>query len=199
VIETFLRPPRGVGEFTADGVRVLGTLSVLAAGVGWGPVALGVCALALLGVFGGRFLGLRPALDVALGVTVLVAAWSSVLDIYSRVTGWDLVVHFTANGLIAAASFVLLGRVGAVAPGGSRLQVAVLTTAIGMSAAVVWEVAEWIGHNFIDPSIYVAYDDTIGDLVAGSLGSLAAGLAMRFLAARSRAVSPAIVEQPDIL
>jgi hypothetical protein len=180
-------------------VRVLGTLSVIAAAIGCGPVALGVCALALLGVFGARFLGVRPALDVALGVTVLVAAWSSVLDIYSRVAGWDLVVHFTANGLIAAASFVLLKRIGAIAPGGSRLQVAVLTTMIGMSAAVVWEVAEWVGHNFIDPSIFVAYDDTIGDLVAGALGSLVAGLAMRFLAARSRALSPAIVEQPDIL
>jgi hypothetical protein len=177
VIETFLRPPRGAAEFTADGVRVIGTLSVVAAAVAWGPVAFGVCALALLGVYASRFLGLRPALDIALGVTLLVAAWSSVLDLYSRITGWDLVVHFTANGLLAAAFVVLLERVGAVATGGTRLQMAVLTTTIGMSAAVVWEMAEWVGHNFIDPSIFVAYDDTIGDLVAGTLGSLVAGVA----------------------
>jgi hypothetical protein len=188
VIQTFLRRPTSAGEFVADGVRLLGTLSVIAAAIGWGPVAFGVCAFALVGVYAPRFLGLRPAFDVALGVTVLVAAWSSVLDVYPRVAGYDLVVHFAANGLIAAAASVLLERVGAVAAGASRVQVAVLTTTTGMSAAVVWEVAEWLGHNFIDPSIYVAYDDTIGDLVAGTLGSFIAGLTMRLLAADSRSV-----------
>jgi hypothetical protein len=186
MIETFLRPPRHPAEFVADGVRVLGTASVVVAGIGWGAVAFWVCALSLVGVYASRFLGFRAALDIALGATLLVAAWSSVLDLYTTITGWDLLVHFTANGLIAAGAVILLERIGALPPASTRVQALVHTVSLGLAAAVVWEVAEWVGHNFVDPTIYVAYDDTIGDLVAGGLGSVLAGCALGFLAASSR-------------
>jgi hypothetical protein len=191
VIETFLRPPQRPAEFTADAVRALGTVSVVVAGLVWGAVAFWVCALSLLGVYASRFLGFRPALDIALGATLLVAAWSSVLDLYTTVAGWDLVVHFAANGLIAAAGTILLTRVGALPAATTRLHTTVQATTVGLAAAVVWEVAEWVGHNFVDPTIYVAYNDTIGDLVAGGLGSVLAGASAGFLAAGSRAGAPA--------
>jgi len=178
VIETFLRPPVTPAQWAADAVRALGTAGVVAAGFGWGAVAFWVSALALLGVYASRFLGLRPGLDIALGLSLLVASWSSVLDLYAAVSGWDLVVHFAATGLLAAALFAVGQRAGVAPAAPSRAAAAVLTTAFGVTAAVVWEIAEWLGHTFVDPQIYVGYNDTVGDLVAGAAGSILAGLAL---------------------
>jgi hypothetical protein len=193
VIENFLRPPRGAGEVLADAVRLLGVLSVAAAAFGWGPLDMAVLALSMIGVVLPRFLGARPALDGAFGIVLLVAAWSSVLDLYTTVAGWDIVVHFLANGLVAAVAYVLLVRIGVLpAAGGSRFPVAAaitLVTAIGLSAGVLWEIVEWAGHTYVDSTIFVAYDDTIGDLVAGGAGAFVAGCSVRFLAAHNRSAS----------
>ena len=186
MIENFRRPPSGPAEWVADAVRVLGAVSVVVAGIGWGAVAFWVTALALLGVCASRFIGLRPALDIALGITLLVAAWSSTLGLYASVAGWDLIVHFLATGLLAAALFVVAERLSIVPTDASPASTTVLTAVFGVTAAVVWEVAEWVGHNFVDPTIYVAYNDTIGDLVAGTAGSIVAGCSMRYLHARDR-------------
>ncbi|UNX54812.1 hypothetical protein MF406_00445 [Georgenia sp. TF02-10] len=40
---------------------------------------------------------------------------------------------------------------------------------------MLWELGEWVGHTYGDPEIHVGYDDTVGDLAAGLLGSLLAG------------------------
>ncbi|GAB3606386.1 hypothetical protein GCM10027413_17950 [Conyzicola nivalis] len=190
MIENFLRPPVGRAEWAADGVRVIGTAGVVVAGIGWGPVAFWVSALSLLGVYASRFLGVRPAFDIALGATLIVASWSSVLGLYTSIAGWDLLVHFVATGLLAAALFVIAQRLLVVPAGATKAQGVVFTTAFGMAAAVVWEMAEWAGHNFVDPTIFVAYNDTIGDLAAGTAGSILAGCFIGYLAAHSRARAP---------
>ncbi|MCU1407709.1 MAG: hypothetical protein JWQ43_4012 [Glaciihabitans sp.] len=193
MIDTFLRPPRGFAEWFADGVRAIGLLSIITVAVGWGLVEVAVMALVLLGLCVPRLLGVRPALDIVFSVALLVAAWSSVLDLYAKVPDWDVVVHFATNGVIAAVAYILFVRAG-IAPGHLDsgvpvISVIVLTTAFGLSGGVLWEIAEWAGHTFIDRSIYVEYNDTIGDLAAGGMGSILAGGLMRFLAADNRAVA----------
>ncbi|MGC5171831.1 hypothetical protein ACLQ2Q_14385 [Microbacterium sp. DT81.1] len=190
---TFLRPARGVAELCADGVRVLGVLSIIAAMIWWSPVDVAVFALVLLGLVIPRFLGIRPALDAAFGIALLVAGWSAVLDTYAQVRYWDLVVHFALNGLLAAVLYILAVRL-AVVPDPATEQVSrgaivSLTVAFGLAAGVVWEVAEWAGHTFVDPTIYVGYEDSIGDLAVGGLGALVAGLAGRYLSAESRYIA----------
>ena len=59
-----------------------------------------------------------------------------------------------------------------------------MTTALGLSLGVLWEIFEWFGHAFIDGEIYVGYQDSIGDLLFGGLGALIAGCSMRFLTGR---------------
>jgi hypothetical protein len=188
--ETFLRLPTGGGELTADALRGLGVLSVVVGGIHWGFVEVAVFALTLLGMLVPRFLGLRPGFDIAVGGTLLVAAWSGVFELYTRVGWLDVVIHFSANGLLAALIFVVAARAGVVAevaPGTpSLLRAAFLTTVFGLAAGVVWEMGEWAGHTLIDPAIFVGYNDTIGDLPVGGLGSLLAGIAIRRLTAESR-------------
>jgi hypothetical protein len=193
VITTFLRPPHSVGQIVADGIRVLGVLSLVAAFVWCGPVEVAVFALALLGLVVPRFLGIRAAFDIGFGLIVLIAAWSNVFDLYTRVPGWDIVIHFIANGLTAAVLYVLFIRLLSRDAGGGTTEfpswaAIVLTTAFGLAAGVVWEFGEWVGHTYIDSAIFVNYDDTIGDLAAGALGAIVAGTVLRYLMAHNTSV-----------
>lgn len=184
---TLLRRPEGPAEFVADAVRVLALVSVVVAAIGWGPVEGLSVALVLGGMMLPRPLGLRPGFDIAFGIVLLVAVWSSVLEIYITARWWDLPVHFVANGLIAAVGYVVLERSGIVADASTLrrplLSTALVTTVVGVTLGVIWELFEWFGHTFIDEQIYVGYEDTLGDLVAGGLGSLVAGLSLRVLMA----------------
>jgi hypothetical protein len=192
VIRRFLRPPSGAGEWIADAIRVLGPLSVVAGFVWWAPADAGVLALALFGLVLPRFVGVRPGFDIAFCVTVLVAAWSNVFLLYQTVLGWDLVVHFVFTGMVAAMAYLLLARLELVppplAPGTRRATPILLVTSLGLALSAVWEMLEWIGWRFISEEIYVAYEDSIGDMAAGGLGGILAGL----LVARVR-----LLEEPD--
>ncbi|WP_159601800.1 hypothetical protein [Agromyces humi] len=191
MIATFLRRPDG-SEVLADALRLLGAASIVVAAVGWGPLPALTVSLAVFASLFPRLLGVRPSVDLAFGVAVLVSAWSSVLEIYLSVRWWDIPTHFATNGLAAALLYVLLQRTGVIADAGRlRHPVAsavLLTTALGLSLGVLWEVAEWFGHTFIDAAIYVGYSDSIGDLVVGGAGALLAGCGMRFLDGDSRFV-----------
>ena len=176
----------------ADIVRVAACVSVVAVGLSGDLLGTAVLALALLGAVVPRFLGVRPALDLAFATAVLVAAWSSIFDLYTAVAGWDDIVHFFTNGATAALLFVLLARLRIAPspqdPSVSTASLVVLTVAFGLSTGVLWEIAEWAGHTYIDPSIFVEYNDTIGDLVVDGLGALAAGVGLRFFSANNRSV-----------
>lgn len=180
MIERFLSPPRTGGEWVADGVRLVGVLSVVAAFVWWRPADGGVVALSLLALVVPRFAGARPGFDILFCVTVLVAAWSNVLHLYETVPAWDLVVHFACTGLLAAMTYVVLAQLRIVPPprGDDTRRAApiVLVTALGLALSAIWEMVEWAGRTFIAPEIFVSYQDTIGDMAAGGLGSLLAGI-----------------------
>jgi hypothetical protein len=185
---TFLRPR----FLVADVVRALTLVSVVVAAVGWGGTAFPVMALALLGVVMPRMLGLRPAFDVAVCVLVLLAGWSSVLEWYTTVFLWDKFMHVVLTGLLAAVLYVISADLRAVpAPHAERrVVVAVLALCAGLAVGAVWEMGEWLGHNFVDSKIFVGYDDTIGDLAADGSGGLLVGLGLPWLAARREVVRP---------
>jgi hypothetical protein len=180
MIENFLRPPRGRGEVAADAVRVAGLLSVVAAAIWWTLTDAGILALALPALLVPRFIGVRPSFDIAYGLTVLVAAWSNVLDLYRTIAFWDLFVHFVCTGVIAAMMYLGLAAF-RIVPGQqdpaflARTPI-VLVTAIGLAVSAVWEMIEWAGYAFITEDIYVAYQDTIADMAFGGTGALLAGI-----------------------
>lgn len=191
MIARFLRPPATPGEWIADAVRVLGIVSVLVAGIGWSPTDAGIVAIGLPALVLPRFLGVRAGFDILYGVSVLVAAWSNVLGLYRSVPGWDLIVHFACTGVLALMLFVLAARTGVV-PGGldavppARVPI-VLVGMTGLAISAVWEMIEWFGYTFVSDAIYVAYVDTIGDMAAGGLGALLAGV----IASRMRIIERA--------
>ncbi|WP_203582109.1 hypothetical protein [Microbacterium hibisci] len=180
MIERFLRPPRRPGEWVADVIRLVGVLSVAATFIWWEPSDAGIIALSLLALVVPRFAGARAGFDIVFCVTVLVAAWSNVLGLYESIALWDLVVHFVCTGVLAAMTYLVLARLGIVpsplADGARRATPVVLVTALGLALSAVWEMVEWVGWRFVSDEIFVSYQDTIGDMAAGGLGGLLAGV-----------------------
>lgn len=180
MIERFLRPPSGTAEWLADALRVVGLLSVFVAGFVWSPTDAGILAFTLPALVLPRFLGVRAGFDILFSVSVLVAAWSNVIDLYRTVPGWDLLVHFECTGVLAVMLYVFAGRlriipdvVGTRPPARTPI---VLATVIGLAISALWEMVEWAGYTFITDEIFVEYADTIGDMAAGGLGALVGGL-----------------------
>jgi hypothetical protein len=178
----------GPAEITADVLRLIGALCIPIAAIGWGPLGGVSLAFATGGMVLPRALRVRPGLDIAFGIVTLVAVWSSVTDFYVTMKWWDLPVHFALNGLVAAIGYLVLVHFRIVADASTlprpMLSTAIVTAALGLSFGVFWEMFEWFGKNFIDDEIYVGYDDSIGDLLWGGVGSLLAGVAMPWLAAQ---------------
>jgi hypothetical protein len=185
VKEDFLRRPRTVAEYGADAIRVIGVLSVLVAAIWSTPTDAGILALATPALMLPRALGMRGGVDLAIGVTVLVAAASNVFDLYRSVPGWDLVVHFVCTGAIAATGYLVLARLRIVpaqdSPEFRRRIPVVLCTILGLAVSAVWEMIEWAGRTFVTDEIFVTYEDTIGDMALGGLGALAAGVLVAFV------------------
>ncbi|OMH24743.1 hypothetical protein BKD30_07700 [Tersicoccus phoenicis] len=180
MIENFLRPPRTPGEVTADLLRVVGVVGVVVAGVGWSLTDAGILAFLLPGLLAPRFLGMRSGFDVVHGLVLLVAGWSNVADLYSRIGWWDVPVHIACTGVVSVLAYLLLARqrvVAAPRADGVPLIVPILlTTVIGLALSAVWEMVEWFGRTVITAEIVVAYADTIGDMAAGGLGALIGGI-----------------------
>lgn len=186
MIAAFLRPPRGVGEWSADVLRVIGAISVAVAGFGWGVTDAGILAFALPALLLPRFLAVRPWFDLFFGVTVLVSAWSNVFDLYTTIAVWDIVVHFVATGVLAAMAYLLLAEVDVVpdAPGASPRAPLVIVPVLGLALSALWEMVEWVGYTFISDDIFVTYDDTIGDMAMGGIGALLAGFLVAYVPLR---------------
>ncbi|POH63698.1 hypothetical protein C3B60_16450 [Cryobacterium zongtaii] len=193
MIHTLLRRPSGLAEATADALRALALVGIVVAGVGWGPLSGISLALVAGGMLLPRLLGLRPSVDIAFGVVVLVAVWSSVLGIYLTTRWWDLPVHFLTNGLCAALLYIVLVQFRVLADADTlprpMLSAAVVTTTLGLALGVLWEVFEWFGHTYLDPEIFVGYNDSIGDLVWGGAGALLAGCGMSYLTGSPRSLA----------
>jgi hypothetical protein len=176
------RWPVGGWLWLPDAVRALAFVSVVI-GLGWyGGVAGALFFLVLGGSMLPRALEVPIALDTSFCVAILFAAWAAELDWYLAVGWLDVVVHAAVTGLVAALAAVALVRIGAVPPVDAdglrhpRLGSAVLTAAVGLALATVWEFGEWFGHARLDDRIQVGYTDTMGDLLSGLVGSLVAAV-----------------------
>ncbi|WP_314034429.1 hypothetical protein [Dietzia sp. CH92] len=182
MIDNFLRPARSGAEHTADALRVLGVLSVVLALLFHGLTDAAIVAFTLPGLMLARFLGMRAWADITVSITLLVAAWSNVVDLYRTVGWWDIPVHFVLAGALAVVAYLFCARAGIVrAPGARGFGLAgavVVTTALGLALGALWEMVEWFGYAYLTDEIYVTYEDTVGDLAAGGFGALLAGVLM---------------------
>lgn len=111
------------------------------------------------------------AADLLMTLPWLIDLIGNRLNLFDTVSWWDDAMHFVLWAFLTAG--VLL----AFAP--RDLSSAVTTfvaLGFGTTAAVIWEVGEYVAFVRASPELQTAYTDTLGDLALGTLGALLAGL-----------------------
>ncbi|WP_168582955.1 hypothetical protein [Gephyromycinifex aptenodytis] len=163
-----------------DVLRLLGLCSAICAPLRFGWVATPLFALVVLGLALLRLRDVPSSADPAGGAVLLAAGWFAILDLYARVPGLDLAVHFAAGGVVAHLALTIARTAGVVRgyPQPSRAALALLgvSIALGLALGYVWELLEWAGHTWVDPRIHIPYADTMTDIAAGGLGAAAMGI-----------------------
>ena len=107
--------------------------------------------------------------DLMVTLTCFTDTLGNRMDLYDTVRRFDDVMHFVNTGVLTAA-FILV----TLPPKATRAQVFERSLAFGVTAALLWEIAEY--YAFLSTSGVVdRYEDTLGDLALGSLGSVVAG------------------------
>ena len=113
------------------------------------------------------------AADLLITLPWLIDLAGNRLNLFDAVNWWDDLMHFVLWGLLTAG--VLL----AFAPGNlSRGMRVMLALGFGTTAAVIWEVGEYVAFVRHSAELQTAYTDTLGDLALGTFGALLAGLLM---------------------
>jgi hypothetical protein len=109
--------------------------------------------------------------DLLLTLTGFSDLLGNRLDLYDSLVRFDDWMHFS-NVACATAALVLLTMHRTV----SATAVLERSVALGMSVALAWEVFEYTAFLTRSTELPTAYADTIGDLVLGWFGALAAAL-----------------------
>ena len=103
----------------------------------------------------------------------LIDVTGNSLDLYDTVEWWDDANHYV-NWLLLLAGLGLL-IAGSVRPDWAMV---LLVTGLGAVVAIGWELGEWFTFIRHGTELDTAYEDTLGDLALGTLGSLTAGLVL---------------------
>ena len=101
----------------------------------------------------------------------LVDVTGNTLDLYDSLDWWDDANHYVNWLLLLAGLGLLVAR--GVRP---DWVLALLVTGLGAILAIGWEVGEWFTFIRHGTELDTAYEDTLGDLTLGTLGSMTAGL-----------------------
>ena len=135
----------------------------------------------------GRRRGARFPFDVDLLVTLpfLIDVLGNAFDLYDTLDWWDDANHLVNWAILSAGFGRLLVRSSL-----GRLYVWALVTGFGAVTAILWELAEYVAFIRDSPELATAYEDTLGDLSLGTLGSMVAGLITVWALGRARSMSP---------
>jgi hypothetical protein len=165
-----------------DGIDVL-RLVILGGAVAY-AVAGRTGSAALLALLGGitllaRLINLPRVYDLALTLGMALQGFGETFGFYDQWLHFDDLVHFALPFLTAPVVYIALARLDVVPDprDETHLQhyigIAVVTTALGITIGALWEVFEWRSDAWFGTALSESNDDTNGDLVRDSLGSLA--------------------------
>lgn len=107
--------------------------------------------------------------DLLITAPFLIDVLGNAADLYDTVEWWDDANHFFNWLLLSSGAGLLVAR--------QRLEVWVLAGLVigfGATSAVIWELAEYVAFIRDSPELATAYEDTLGDLALGTMGSVVA-------------------------
>lgn len=166
-------------------VTLIGTFFSVAAGSVDGTLFFTATFGALLAV--GR-LQLPTGFELAVTAGIVLQGWGNALLLFEYVGWYDKAVHFLTPLLMIPALYLLLARVGAVAPLGPNqlrrgaLGVFIITLALGVALAATWELVEGSADRWLGMSLAHGYLETIDDLYCSLMGSVGAAAMLAWLA-----------------
>jgi hypothetical protein len=165
-----------------DVVRALlpaAALGFLLAGDSSGAILLaGAGALAWLV----RPLQLPRAYDAAFIIALTLQAAGEAFGAYDAIPWFDNVAHFSLPFFLAPTLYIALARADVVPDPKDEtttrhyVGIFVVSLALGIALGGVWEIWEWVSDHSFGSSLQLGLDDTVGDLVADTLGSLCGAL-----------------------
>ena len=112
------------------------------------------------------------ASDILFGLPFLIDVAGNAANLYDTIEWWDDANHLVNWALQTAA----VGLVLRYAPWSWRVRAA-MGFAYAVTAAELWEFAEYVTFVPNSPEAVSAYADTLGDIALGMLGGLAAAIA----------------------
>jgi hypothetical protein len=112
------------------------------------------------------------ALDILLVSPFLVDVVGNALDLYDTISWWDDLNHFVNWALLSLAVGQLILRFEL-----PRFAIFVMVVGVGATAAILWELGEYIAFIRDSEEYDTAYTDTLGDMMLGLGGSIVAGVA----------------------
>lgn len=165
----------------ADAVRVLALVSALVT-IPNQPLEvplrfLGMFVLLMLT----RSIGMPRPFEAAFASLLLISGWCSALSWYFEHHWIDIPIHFALTGATAAMLYFALARQDLLPKPEDPLvrtrgeADVLIVTLLGGTVSVVWEIYEWVAERTLPSRILVGYDDSIGDMTNGLLGSVVAG------------------------
>lgn len=125
-----------------------------------------------------RVVNLPRVYDLCLTAGMALQGFGETFGLYDQFVRFDDLVHFTLPMLTAPVVYIALARLDVVPDprDETHLQhyvgIAVVTAALGISIGALWEIYEWRSDAWLGTALSEGNDDTNGDLVRDTLGSL---------------------------
>ena len=125
-----------------------------------------------------RLVNLPRVYDLCLTAGMALQGFGETFGLYDQFVRFDDLVHFTLPMLTAPVVYIALARLDVVPDprDETHLQhyvgIAVVTAALGISIGALWEIYEWRSDAWLGTALSEGNDDTNGDLVRDTLGSL---------------------------
>jgi hypothetical protein len=153
---------------------VAGAAGFAVAGDGRGALLLGGAAAVAWAV---RPVLLPRVYDLAFVLALTLQAWGEALGLYDSITWFDNVVHFTLPFFAAPTLYIVLARIDLVPDPKDETHLRhyvgmwVVAFAFGVALGGLWEIFEYASDNWLGSELQIDNTDTVGDLIADSLGS----------------------------
>jgi hypothetical protein len=172
------RGPRRVVRDPLDVLRLAFVAGLVVTALAGTPEAIANMSVATVVVLLARPARLPVPYDLAVIVAMAFTGFGEALGLYDSVDWYDNVVHFMVPLLSSQVLYLCLARLEFVPHPRSdvvrrdELGMFVVCFALGVAVGGLWEIWEYASDNTLGSELQLGNPDTVGDLIADSLGSL---------------------------
>ena len=124
-----------------------------------------------------RAVNLPRLYDLGFTIAMILTGWGEALGLYDAWKPYDNVVHFIVPMLCSQVAYIALARIEVLPDmredftANHYTGLFVITLALGVAIGGVWEILEWTSDNVFGSKLQTSNDDTVGDLIADTLGA----------------------------